>query len=304
MAGIWDSIMKRLVRSYAKHFTRWLAEDAVFVRALDVELQNQHLFADALLEVVLYGVSALLHIEFQTYDDPEMEVRLQEYNVLASRQYERRPVYSYVIYLRKTGGVAVSPLVRTFPGNKDVHHFFFQVIKLWEVPAELLLQMGWTGLLPLVPLTEGGKRPEAVKEMIDRLASVQEFDLLAISQVVGGLVFKKGSELDWFRKRFSMFQDILRESWVYQELVEEGIEKGIEKGREEERQRELEQQREIVMSFVQKRFPETMALAKQQIEGITDLEVLRKVLLKLFDAQTAEDVNKILLEVDNSKYEH
>src|SRR5205085_2867864 len=308
MAGLWDSIMKRLVRSYAKHFTRWLAEDAVFVRSLDVELQNQHLFADALLEVILYGESALLHLEFQTYDDSEMEVRLQEYNVLASRQYERRPVYSYVIYLRKTGQVAVSPLKRTFPGDKDVHHFFFDVIKLWEVPTELLLQMGWTGLLPLVPLTEGGKRPEAVKEMIDRLASAQQFDLLAISQVVGGLVFKKGSELDWFRRRFSMFQDILRESWVYQELVEEGIEKGreegIEQGREEERQRELEQQREIVMSFVQKRFPETIALAKQQVESITDLEVLRKVLLKLFDAQTVEEVKKFLLERDNSKNKH
>ncbi len=308
MAGLWDSIMKRLVRNYARHFTTWLAEDAVFVRALDVELQNQHLFADALLEVMLDDVSALLHIEFQTYDDPEMAVRLQEYNVLASRQYERRPVYSYVIYLRKTGGVAVSPLVRTFPGNRDVHHFFFQVIKLWEVPAELLLQMGWIGLLPLVPLTNGGKRPEAVKEMIDRLAAVQEFDLLAISQVVGGLVFKKGSELDWFKRRFNMFQDILRESWVYQEIgqeyLEEGIEKGIEKGREEERHQELERQRELLMSFVQKRFPETMALAKQQVEGITDLEVLRKVFLKLFDAETADEVKKVLFEIDDHKKKH
>jgi predicted transposase YdaD len=285
--------MKRLVRSYAIHFTEWLAAEAVFVRSLDVELQNQHLFADALLEVVLYGESSLLHIEFQTYDDPEMEVRLQEYNVLASRQYEHRPVYSYVIYLHKTGKIAVSPLVRKFPGKKEVHHFLFDVIKLWEIPAEMLLQMGWIGLLPLVTLTRGGKRPEAVKQMIDRLVSAEEFDLLAISQVVGGLVFKKGSELDWFRRRFRMFQDILRESWVYQELVEEG--------REAERQRALERQRELLMSFVQKRFPEAIALAKQQVEGITDAEILQAMLLKLLDARTTEEVNKLLLEVDNSK---
>lgn len=297
--------MKRLVRSYAKHFTEWLASEAVFVRSLDVELQNQHLFADALLEVVLYGESALLHIEFQTYDDPEMEVRLHEYNVLASRQYERRPVYSYVIYLRKTKKIAVSPLVRKFPGKKDVHHFFFDVIKLWEIPAEMLLQMGWTGLLPLVTLARGGKRPEAVKQMIDRLAEAQEFDLLAISQVVGGLVFKKGSELDWFRKRFHMFQDILRESWVYQEIgqeyLEKGYEKGIEKGRE---QGKLEGQREAILSFVQKRFPEAVALAKQQVESITDAETLHAMLFKLSDAQTAEDAKRIFLELDNSKNKH
>ena len=64
MAGLWDGVMKRLVRGYAKHFARWLTEEAVFVRALDIELKNQHLFADALLEVLLHGKPALLHIEF------------------------------------------------------------------------------------------------------------------------------------------------------------------------------------------------------------------------------------------------
>ncbi len=33
MAGLWDGVMKRQVRGYAKHFTRWLAGEAVFVRA-------------------------------------------------------------------------------------------------------------------------------------------------------------------------------------------------------------------------------------------------------------------------------
>ena len=93
MAGKWDSLMKRLVRRYARHFVKWLATEAVFVKALDIELQNQHLFADALLQVVLNGKPGLLHIEFQTYDDDKMERRVLEYNVLASHQYEL-PVYS------------------------------------------------------------------------------------------------------------------------------------------------------------------------------------------------------------------
>ena len=174
MAGLWDGVMKRLVRGYAKYFTRWLKEEAVFVRALDIELKNQHLFADALSEVLLHGKPALLHIEFQVYDDPEMEMRLLEYNVLASRQYRHLPVYSYVIYLRKAGRIAESPLVRTFPDGEEVHRFFFRVIKLWEISAEALLQIGWIGVLPLVTLTDGGKRPEVVKEMIDRLAVAEE----------------------------------------------------------------------------------------------------------------------------------
>jgi len=294
MAGLWDSMMKRLVRRYAKHFVKWLVAEAVFVRALDIELQNQQLFADALLEVVLRGTSALLHIEFQAYDDPDMAMRLLEYNVLASRQYGHLPVYSYVIYLRKAGEVAESPLVRGFPTGEDVHHFFFGVIKLWEVPAEFLLQAQWLGVLPLVTLTGGGKRPEVVKEMIDQLASVGEYDLLAIARVVGGLVFKTGPELEWFRRRFSMFQDILSESWVYQEIAEQGM----EKGREEERQQELQRQRQAIIGFVQRLFPEITALAEQQTAKITDPETLQTVILKLLDAQTVEEARQILLSVD------
>jgi predicted transposase YdaD len=288
MAGLWDGVMKRLVRGYAKHFTRWLKEEAVFVRALDIELKNQHLFADALLEVLLHGKPALLHIEFQVYDDPEMEMRLLEYNVLASRQYRHLPVYSYVIYLRKAGKIAESPLVRTFPDGEVIHRFFYRVIKLWEIPAEALLQTGWIGVLPLVTLTDGGKQPEVVKEMIDRLAVAEEYDLLAISEVVGGLVFKKGPELEWFKRRFSMFQDILRESSVYQEIVEKGI----------------QGQREMLLGFVQMRFPELLALAKQRTEGITDPDLLPSLSHKLFAAHTVEEAKQFLLgeDRDETKY--
>ncbi len=289
MAGLWDSMMKRLVRRYAKHFARWLVAEAVFVRALDIELQNQQLFADALLEVRLRGEPALLHIEFQAYDDPDMATRLLEYNVLASRQYEHLPVYSYVIYLRKAGEVAASPLVRRFPPGVDVHHFFFGVIKLWEVPAELFLGTGWTGVLPLVTLTEGGKRPEVVKEMIDQLASAEEYDVLAIAEVLGGLVFKTGPELAWFRKRFSMFQDILRESSVYQEIVEEG---------------RIQEQREMLLKLIQLRFPELEALAKQQSDGITTPEILPSVNFKLLAAQTVEEARQILLSINKSETKH
>ena len=300
MAGLWDSMMKRLVRRYAKHFARWLVAEAVFVRALDIELQNQQLFADALLEVRLRGEPALLHIEFQSYDDPDMATRLLEYNVLASRQYGQLPVYSYVIYLRKAGEVAASPLVRGFPTGEDVHHFFFGVIKLWEVPAELFLGAGWTGVLPLVTLTDGGKRPEVVKEMIDQLASAEEYDLLAIAQVLGGLVFKTGPELAWFRKRFSMFQDILSESWVYQEIAEQGV----EKGREEERQRRIHEQREMLVRIFQLHFPGLLAMAKQQADSIEDPEVLSAMNLKLLAAQTIEEARQILLSINKSETKH
>src|SRR6266851_3831139 len=41
------------------------------------------------------------------------------------------------------------------------------------------------------------------------------------------------TSLDNELKRFNMFQDILRESWVYQEIGQEFLEQGFEKGLEQ-----------------------------------------------------------------------
>ena len=80
-----------------------------------------------------------------------------------------------------------------------------------------------------------------------------------------------------------MFQDILRESWVYQEIGQEFHEEG---------------QRQTIVNFLQVRFPEITSLASQQIHSIKDPEVLNALSLKLFAAQTAEEAKQILLEVN------
>jgi predicted transposase YdaD len=126
--------------------------------------------------------------------------------------------------------------------------------------------------------------------MVDRLGEVREFDLLAVAHLLGGLVFE-GPEREVFRKRFSMFQDILEESWVYQEIIEQGLEKGREEGT-------VQGQRQALMDFLQTRFPELLVLATQQTNSIKNAEVLRTLSTKLFAAQTAEEARQILLDVN------
>jgi predicted transposase YdaD len=288
--------MKRLVEANAKHFVNWLIAHATFVRALDVELKPEHRFADALLEVLVEGQPALAEIEFQTYSEEHIEERLLEYNFLAFRQYGL-PVYSYLIYLRKDGAVATSPYIRRFPNGEEVHRFSFKVINLWEIPAEMFLRMGWLGLFPLLPLTKGGKRPDMVQTMIDHLTAAGEWDLLAASRVVGGLVFKQKTEREWFRRRFLMFQDVLRESWVYQEIGQEFL----EEGRKEERQQALQRERRMITNLVQRFFPDLSALAQQQVDTITDPEMLYRLHLKLIAVQQSEEARRILLSQDKPK---
>ncbi len=192
MAGPWDNMTKRMIEAHPEDFVNWLASGATFVTALDIELKSQHIFADALLRIAKGGKTGLLHFEVQTYHDPEIEVRLLEYNILASRQYDRLPVSSYVISLREEADVAEPPFIRHFLDGEgeEVHRFSYRVIRVWLIPTDVLLQAGRMGLLPLVTLTQGGKQPEAVNTMISRLAEAEEWDLLAISRLLGGFVFK------------------------------------------------------------------------------------------------------------------
>jgi predicted transposase YdaD len=205
-----------------------------------------------------------------------------------------------VICLREEADVAEPPFIRHFldEEGEEVHRFSYRVIRVWLIPTQVLLQSGRMGLLPLVTLTQGGKQPEAVNTMINRLAEAEEWDLLAISRLLGGFVFKKEAEREWFRKRFTMHQDILRDSWVYQEIGQEFLEQGLEKGREEERKQRLQDLRQMILSLVQVRFPELTEQANQQAESITDPELLKALSLKLLAAQELDEAKKILFEAD------
>jgi len=300
MAGVWDTIMKRLVKRYAQHYVSWLAPDAGFVQALDGELQHQTLFADALMEVQRRGRRGLIHVEFQSYEDVDMATRLMRYNMLAEQQYGL-PVYSYVIYLRKKGQVAQSPLERRFIDERVVHRFYFQTIKLWEVPAELLLRTGWLGLFPLVVLARGGKRLDIVQQTIDHLALEQEYDLLAITEMLGGLVFKEGPDYEAFKRRFRMLHDLLSESPIYQEIFGEGVEKGLQVGVEKGR---LEAQSGMLLNIVKLRFPELQELAQQQADTIQDASVLSAINLNLVMAQTTEEARQALLSAGRNGMSH
>jgi predicted transposase YdaD len=126
-------------------------------------------------------------------------------------------------------------------------------------------------------LTKDGARREVVEGMVTELVTAGEVDLLALAQFLGGLVFKTGAEKEWFRKRFAMYNDILEDSWTFQEFkhqflekgLAEGLEKGLERGLEKGRQEgKLEAQRQILLDIVLDQFPELVNLAKKQVDTV------------------------------------
>ena len=309
MPGPFDNAAKRLLREKPQHFVSWLVAGGVFRRILPNELKSRNIFADGLFSIVVNEQPALLHIEFQTRNHETVPKRLLEYNVLASSENEWLPVYTCVIYLRKDGRVPESPLIRMLPSGEEGHRFHYRVVEVGRIPAKQLLQKGLSGLLPLLPLTESGAEPEVMQEMVTTLEEAGEIELLALAYAFGGLVSGNEAYDAWFKRSFAMLEDILEESWTYQEMIkkgmqkglqrglEEGLEKGLEKGREEERQQRVQEQRETLLSFVQMRFPELVPVARQQVSPINDPGALHNLLIKLFAVETAEEARQALMEV-------
>ena len=193
-----------------------------------------------------------------------------------------------------------------FPTGEVVHHFSFKVIKLWEMSPEVLRQTGLVGIVPLMVLAQGGKRPEVVEEVITSLKSVggeAGKELLSLTYILASLVFENEADCKWLKKRFKMLQDILRDTWAYQEIMQEGREEGLEEGRqegrqegrEEERQQRLKDQRQMLMTLVQVHFSNIAQLAQERADAIKDPEVLQSLILKVVAAQDEEEAKQILL---------
>ena len=109
--------------------------------------------------------------------------------------------------------------------------------------------------------------------------------------------YKDEDESQELKRRFAVYHDIIEESWVYQEILHKGLEKGIQ----QERQDRLRQQRQTIVMFVQKRFPEMLERTQKVVDHLTDPDVLEALLLKVGLAQDAQEVLSALNEVSKQE---
>ncbi|QBD81698.1 hypothetical protein EPA93_39305 [Ktedonosporobacter rubrisoli] len=293
---IWDDSLKRLIRANPQHFVSWLLEGAVFQNWASSELKNRTLEADAMLGVVLNGQEMYLHIEFQSKEDISMAQRLLEYNVLATRTL-KRPVLSCVLYLRKSNNTAEPPLIWVLPDGLEILSFRFVVTKLWEVSVIELMETGLAGLLPLVPLAKDGGSHEVIDAMAKKIVEARQTELLPLAKLFAGLVLTKEADRHWLERIFAMYNDILEESWVYQEILEKGMAQGLEKGRREELRAEMRRLRAALLAIVQKSYPALLQPVEVVSEKISDPEVLQNLLVKIALAANRQEVQEILAQI-------
>ena len=287
MSKPWDKFMKQLMGLHPEQFAAWVLQGTNVTNARGGRKQDFEvtLYTDGRSDLGIGRRATSIHFEYQSTNDPRMPERLQKYNVIASSEHDYLPVYSYVIYLKDDGPVKQPPFIKNFPNGEQIHHFNYKCIEIYKMTAQEVLDSGLLVLLAFLPLTKGGKEPDNIEQMIERLIAANEIDLLAVSYPLGGLVFNKEPEREWFKRRFKMLQDVLKDSWVYQELIEEGLEKG--------RQQELEHQKQILLDIVASRFPEIASRVERQMLNIDDLAILRPLFVQVSLAQNAQEVMQL-----------
>ena len=164
-----DAALKDLIEAFPAD---WLA--AVGVPATGpIEVLSPDLSTvTAAADILLKAGDVVVHIDAQSGPDPDLARRLLLYNVLAHRQ-TGLPVHTVAVLLRPAANMAASANAIRY----SVHPmggllFRFEVLRVWETPAEELLRAG-PGLLPLAVLGRmpaGRTRAQGIPEVIERVA--------------------------------------------------------------------------------------------------------------------------------------
>ncbi|MEL6535294.1 MAG: hypothetical protein AAFQ98_07785 [Bacteroidota bacterium] len=115
------------------------------------------------------GAEFLLHLEFQTQDDPKMVYRMAEYKALLLRKFEV-PVRQFVLYL----GVGQSKMVTELPKGQEIKGYSLK--NLSEIPLDQTLHSSvpeeiLLAILGDYPREEGEKVIHKIVERLWKLRS-------------------------------------------------------------------------------------------------------------------------------------
>ncbi|WP_416674908.1 Rpn family recombination-promoting nuclease/putative transposase [Egbenema bharatensis] len=266
----YDNLCKFLSEKYPDRFAAWLlGETPDSVRVLKTELSIEPIRADSV--TFLATRDRILHLEFQVKltTEPPLSLRMLDYWVRLYRRY-RSPITQVVILLKPPSDDR--QIETCFQVERTRHEY--QVMRLWEESPEGLLQE--PALMPLACLAAADRPEQLLRRVVQEVSKIEAEELrqevYACTQVLAGLKFSQQQIQQIFRSRS------MRESIVYQEILQEGREEGRQQG-----------EVAIILRLLNRRVGEIPVEVQEQIRhlGIPQLEALGEALL---DFATIEDL--------------
>lgn len=244
----YDITLKYLSDKFPEHFAKLIFDEFEGdVQPLDKELLSSKREGDYLVEIKDSNIESggskfILHIEFQSSHDTNMPWRMLSYYVRIYEKY-KLPVYQVVVYLNPDDrGRNVVDSFETSMNGKRIIRFNYEVLKVWEIDLNMIVDNDLYGLFPIIPLIEQDLSDDRayLKKCFDLVDNIDidddtlKADMSICTGVLAGLKYPK----DLIKSLMKV--DIMRESVIYQDILNEGIEMGMEKGLETGMERGLE----------------------------------------------------------------
>ncbi|MBE9129273.1 DUF4351 domain-containing protein [Coleofasciculus sp. LEGE 07092] len=136
-----------------------------------------------------------------------------DHSVRLKRQY-RCDIEQVVIFLQATTNEIV--FTDTYQDRSTSHHY--RVVRLWEQDSSPFLAN--PGLLPLATLTQTDSPQGLLAQVAERTATIpdreQRQTIAGCAEILAGLRFEKDLIRQFFR------EDIMRESVIYQDILQQG----------------------------------------------------------------------------------
>jgi predicted transposase/invertase (TIGR01784 family) len=258
---MFDNTCKFLAESFSEDFASWLLGTPVTMTRLSPsELSLEPIRADAL--ILLNSDNFVLHLEFQTEPDPTMGFRMADYRLRVFRRFPTKQMRQVVIYLTRSNSELVYQNVFEIPGTRHE----FEVIRLWEQPTQSFLEA--RGLLPLAVLTQTSDAAQTLRQVAARIEAIPELrvqsNVAASTGILAGLLLKRDFINQILRR------DIMQQSVIYQDILQEGEQTGA-----------LKQGQSLILRLLVRRIGEVSPEMRSQIQALSlpQLEALGEALL-------------------------
>jgi predicted transposase YdaD len=207
-----------LAEKYPDRFASWLlGREITGTKVFKTELSLEPIRADSVTFLRL--ADRILHLEFQVKvpQNKSMPLRMLNYWVRLYWQHNL-PITQVLIWLKQTN----NPAVLETQFQLESVRCGFQVVRMWEQPPELLLQN--RALLPLAVLCQSENPTGLLSQVASEVAKIEQpeerEEIIGSTQLLAGLRF----EADLIRNLFQ--GGLMRESTVFQEILQEGRDEG------------------------------------------------------------------------------
>jgi predicted transposase/invertase (TIGR01784 family) len=293
----YDNTCKYLAEKYPAAFARWLlSTETTDIQVLKTELSLEPIRADSL--AFLQVANQILHLEFQTspYSEPPISFRMLDYWVRLKRLYWNADIVQVVIYLKSIDSELV--FVDQFQNDNTSHRY--RVIRMWEQdPAPLLAN---PVLLPLATLAQTDSPRALLQQVAEGVAMIEESSersqLSTCIQLLAGLKFNQNLIRQLFRG------EAMRESVIYQEILEEGRQlgrqQGVQQGVQQGKQQGVKEEAlSLVSRQLIRRLGNIAPEIQQQISQLS-LVQLEQLAEELLDFSQPTDLTNWLNQQPNS----